>query len=198
VKRRVRRVKLRRMRIDVTGRVAIETLVPQGRYEGSLARSAWKLSVPTVPSRRLRCDRSIVAATQTEKTFSDRSYESHTVPPGPVGLLPRSGYTEQPRALALGQVVSKSARKAAPDFGHAAGITREQPKDAPRPPLSGRICATDNPGLKPWAIMYSRFASKLYSRHFVPGYLHRVPPGQNRSSLQCSTNVSRKRTITKR
>jgi hypothetical protein len=30
---------------------------------------------------------------------------------GRVGLLPRSGYTEQPRALALGQVISKRCRE---------------------------------------------------------------------------------------
>ena len=41
------------------------------------------------------------------------------------GTLPRSGYTKQPRALALGQVVSKSALEVAPDVRRAAGITRE-------------------------------------------------------------------------
>ena len=40
------------------------------------------------------------------------------------------------------------------------GITREQTKDAPRPPLSGRFITTDNPGLKPRAILYSCFAAK--------------------------------------
>ena len=52
-----------------------------------------------------------------------------------IRLLPRSGYTKQPRALALGQVVSKSALEVAPDVRRAAGITREEPKDMPRPPL---------------------------------------------------------------
>jgi hypothetical protein len=56
-----------------------------------------------------------------------------------VSDLPRSGYTEQPRALALGQVVSESALKVAPDIGRAGGIRSGEAKDAPRPPLSGRI-----------------------------------------------------------
>jgi hypothetical protein len=34
---------------------------------------------------------------------------------GDVGSLPRSGYTEQPRALALGQAVREGALKVAPD-----------------------------------------------------------------------------------
>jgi hypothetical protein len=136
---------------------------------------------------------------------------------GRVGLLPRSGYTEQPRALALGRAVSKSALKAPPtprprgairkrhiatipariptekpsrgrgrrrgrercasqvasDVGRAAGITREQFEDAARPPLfllrptfpelrrTGRAdFVLGNPGLRPWAVMYSRFAAK--------------------------------------
>ena len=35
-------------------------------------------------------------------------------------------------------------------FGRAVLITREEPKDTLRPPLSGRIRAMHNPGLKPW------------------------------------------------
>ena len=56
----------------------------------------------------------------------------------------------------------KGALKVAPDIGHAVGITREEPKDTTRPPLSGRNRATHNPGLKPWAILSSRFAAKSY------------------------------------
>jgi hypothetical protein len=42
----------------------------------------------------------------------------------PVGLLLRSSYKEQPRALALGQVVRKSALKVAPDvWGVARRLT---------------------------------------------------------------------------
>jgi hypothetical protein len=52
--------------------------------------------------------------------------------------------------------------KVAPD----GGITHEQPEDAPRPPLSGRISLTHNPELKPWAVLCNRFAAKV--RH-VPG-----------------------------
>ena len=57
----------------------------------------------------------------------------------------------------------KGALKVAPDVRPAAQITPEWPKDAPRPPLSGRIRATRNPGLKPWAVMHSRFAAKVRS-----------------------------------
>ena len=62
--------------------------------------------------------------------------------------LPRSGYTEQPRVLTLGQVVSKGALpvrrssgmrdeggKVAPDIERVGGTTRGGPKDPPRPPL---------------------------------------------------------------
>ena len=37
------------------------------------------------------------------------------IPAGCVEALPRSGYTEQPRVLTLGQVVVKCALKVAPD-----------------------------------------------------------------------------------
>jgi hypothetical protein len=57
------------------------------------------------------------------------------VPLGRVGLLPRSGYTKQRRTLALGRGPVKGALKVAPEVGHAAGITCEQPRDTPRPPL---------------------------------------------------------------
>ena len=56
---------------------------------------------------------------------------------------------------------SKSALKVAPDVRRGGGITRQQPKGVPRPPLSGRIRATHNPGLKPWAVLCSRFAAKV-------------------------------------
>jgi hypothetical protein len=65
--------------------------------------------------------------------------------------LPRSGYTEQPRVLTLGQVVSKGALpvrrssgmrdeggKVAPDIERVGGTTRGGPKDPPRPPLFPR------------------------------------------------------------
>src|ERR1700752_5012321 len=93
------------MRIDIAGGIAIERIVPAGPYEGSPARSAWKRGVSTVPSRRVRCDRAIVAAIQTRTTFSSRRNGHHIVPMGRTPFL-------------------------------------------------------------------------LYSRHFVPGYLHKVSPGQ--------------------
>jgi hypothetical protein len=40
--------------------------------------------------------------------------------------LPRSGYIEQPRALALGQVAVKGALKVAPDFGRGGGTIPEE------------------------------------------------------------------------
>jgi len=101
------------MCVDVIGGIAIAGSVLEGLNEGSLARSAWKRRISTIPSRKVRFDRVIVAAFKTRKRFSDRRDEHHTVPTG--------------RTLFL-----------------------------------------------------------LYSRHFVPGYLHKVPPGQNRSSLHYS------------
>src|ERR1700751_2147478 len=96
------------MYVNVTGRFAIEGFVPEGLYDGSLGRSAWKRDISTVPSPRVRCNRVMVVAIQTKKTFSKRRYEHHTVPKGRAPFL-------------------------------------------------------------------------RYSRHFVPGYLHKVPPGQNPS-----------------
>jgi hypothetical protein len=61
----------------------------------------------------------------------------------------------------------KGALKVAPDVGRAVGITHEEPKDTSRPPLSGRIRGTHNPGLKPWAVMSGRFAAKV--RHVPKG-----------------------------
>jgi len=109
VKRQLAGIQLEHMCINVTGSIAIKGFVPEGPYEGSLARSAWKRGISTVPSRRVWGDRAIVAAIQTRKTFSNRRDGHHTVPTGRTPFLP-------------------------------------------------------------------------YSRHFVPGYLHKVPPGQNRSS----------------
>ena len=51
------------------------------------------------------------------------------------GTLPRSGYTEQSRASALGQRSVKGALKVAPDVGRVGGIIHDEPKDALRPPL---------------------------------------------------------------
>jgi len=48
----------------------------------------------------------------------------------------------------------------APMLGRVGGITPREPKHALRPPLSGRISAAPDPGLKPWAVLYSRFAAK--------------------------------------
>jgi hypothetical protein len=102
------------------------------------------------------------------------------------------------------------------NFGRGGGITPEQPEDAPRPPLflrrpgfpktmadrQGGFRVTHNPGLKPWAVLHSRFAAKVgyvpqetvlksckQSNWFPPGlrrpqpsrYLHSVPPAQNRN-----------------
>jgi hypothetical protein len=53
--------------------------------------------------------------------------------------LPRSGYTKQPSALALGQRLVKGALKVAPDVGRVGGIIREEPKEPLRPPLVRRF-----------------------------------------------------------
>jgi hypothetical protein len=49
--------------------------------------------------------------------------------------LPRSGYTEQPRVLTLGQAVNKRCPESGTRCWDYRGITNEQPKDAPLPPL---------------------------------------------------------------
>ena len=69
----------------------------------------------------------------------------------------------------------KGALEGALDVGLGGGIAHEQPKDAPRPPLfllrpalpnygaqAGRIWGDADPGLKPWAVLYSRLAAKSY------------------------------------
>ena len=79
----------------------------------------------------------------------------------------------------------------APDVGRGGGITREQALQ-PRlgRHLQGGFRVTRNPGLKPWAMMCSRFAAK--ARHVpagrvsifafpgskLPGYDHAVPTGR--------------------
>ena len=73
-----------------------------------------------------------------------------------VGLRREAAYkTAQGFSPGLGDW--EGALKVAPD----GGLIHEEPKDAPRPPLSGRIPATPHPGLKPWAVLYSRFAAKV-------------------------------------
>ena len=81
---------------------------------------------------------------------------------------PKSGRDELPlirrfwtRRIRAQQVENRDGGgKVAPDVGRVDGIIREEPKDPLRPPLSGRISATPDPGLKPWAVLYSRFAAK--------------------------------------
>jgi hypothetical protein len=105
--------------------------------------------------------------------------------------LPRSGYTLQPRALALGYATREIRLKVAAEslllrFSRvilsarpASGATFRAPSSAP------------DPGLKPWAILCSRFAARFAvpSRDRprfwelpgskLPGYDHSVPPGQS-------------------
>jgi hypothetical protein len=67
----------------------------------------------------------------------------------------------------------------APDAGSGDRITREQPKHAPRPPLSGRISTAHNPGLKPWAVLYSRFAAKVRHATYRPKKQSRRSPSSD-------------------
>jgi hypothetical protein len=60
----------------------------------------------------------------------------------------------------------KGALKAAPDGGTVVK-TGEQPKDATGGHFQGEFRAPLNPGLKPWAIIRSRFAAKV--RHVPIG-----------------------------
>ena len=54
--------------------------------------------------------------------------------------------------------IQTRALKVAPDVGAIGGINTTFPEHAPRSPLSGRFHSLPSPGLKPWAIMYNRFA----------------------------------------
>jgi hypothetical protein len=57
--------------------------------------------------------------------------------------------------------LSSDALKVASDVGATGKIHTPRPRTClSRPPLSGRFICPRNPGLKPWAILYSRFAAK--------------------------------------
>jgi hypothetical protein len=51
----------------------------------------------------------------------------------------------------------RSASRVAPVVRRTRGINTLFPKRTRRPPLSGRVTASPNPGLKPWAVLYSPF-----------------------------------------
>ena len=50
--------------------------------------------------------------------------------------------------------IETRALKVAPDVPRTRGINTLFPKRTRRPPLSGRVNASPNPGLKPWAVLY--------------------------------------------
>jgi hypothetical protein len=52
------------------------------------------------------------------------------------------------------------ALKVAPDVSATDGINTLRPEQPPRSPLSGRFNCPPDPGLKPWAMLYSRSAAK--------------------------------------
>jgi hypothetical protein len=53
--------------------------------------------------------------------------------------------------------IETRALKVAPDVRRTRGINTVFPRRTRRPPLSGRVNASPNPGLKPWAVLYSPF-----------------------------------------
>jgi hypothetical protein len=77
-----------------------------------------------------------------------------------LGLLPRSGYTEQPRVLTLGKVVGKTCPESGTRYWARSWITREPLKIRLGRHFQGGSRTTSNPGLKSRAILYSRFAAK--------------------------------------
>ena len=87
--------------------------------------------------------------------------EAHFITPSLRGLsdLPRSDYTEQPRVLTLGWQLVKDALKVESDVGAAIDNTRTAQRRASAATFRAPF-ALCNPGLKPWAIMYSRSAAK--------------------------------------
>ncbi|HYZ71757.1 MAG TPA: hypothetical protein VE641_01680 [Chthoniobacterales bacterium] len=50
------------------------------------------------------------------------------------------------------------ALKVAPDVSVTGGVNTPCPEHTRRSPLSGRFIASPHPALKPWAILYNRFA----------------------------------------
>ena len=64
-------------------------------------------------------------------------------------------------------------------------INTMNPEPTLRPPLSGRVICSRHPELKPWAIMYSRFAVNPMAPSFLPtaGALHELM----RSRLHAAT-----------
>jgi hypothetical protein len=54
--------------------------------------------------------------------------------------------------------LENGALKVAPDGSATDAIDTPRAEHTSRPPLSGRLCEATNPGLKPWAMVYNRFA----------------------------------------
>jgi len=74
--------------------------------------------------------------------------------------MPRSGYTEQPRALALGHAF-REIRPESGGGGASSGSSARFSTAAPKIGchFQGTFHQAPNPGLKPWAVLCSRFAA---------------------------------------
>jgi len=72
--------------------------------------------------------------------------------------------------------IEARALKVAPDVGGLGGRNAPLPEHAFRTPLSGRINALHNPGLKPWPNLYNRCAVN------PAGYAGRTTPRLQHSS----------------
>ena len=88
----------------------------------------------------------------------------------------------------------------APDVGRAAGITRRQTKTLFGCHFQGGFRTGRNPGLKPWAVLYNRFAAKdpthpietrSWSLHLYPIDLfqtQRIRPWSKAADDNCDDN----------
>ena len=58
--------------------------------------------------------------------------------------------------------------KVAPDVGAIGGIHTTFPEHASRSPLSGRFPALPDPGLKPWAVLFTPFGRQETAKKPIP------------------------------
>ena len=78
---------------------------------------------------------------------------------------------------------SSGALKVAPDVSATDGINTSRPGQPPRSPLSGRFDCSPDPGLKPLAMVYSRFAARSDRHLGGSGRLFRGRATRLRSSV---------------
>jgi hypothetical protein len=76
----------------------------------------------------------------------------------PAGFCREAAMDYSPGLQPWVRQIEKRALKVAPDVRETGATNRPSVERTRRSPLSGRSNALPNPGLKPWAILYNRFA----------------------------------------